>query len=262
MNLATKQRTIRTGAIAPRARSRAFTIVELFTSLMIIGILASLSLMGLTQARHIAQNATCANSLRQLGVANSLYLSDHQQKMYAYSVPMPTGRLWYFGFETLASLMSAEGNRWIDVTQSPLYPYVNQVGGIEVCPAFPYGDAIWKPKYRGASWGYGFNVFLSNVNVLTLPQPAGIMLFADCAQVNCFQAPASAKHPMLEEFYMLDATDPTIHFRHAGFANILFLDGHVEKFSMLPGTLDTRLPGVNCGRITPTGDLTYLTHAP
>ena len=58
---------IRAGAHAWHAPCRAFTIVELLAALTIIGILAGFSLMGLTQARHIAQNATCANSLRQLG---------------------------------------------------------------------------------------------------------------------------------------------------------------------------------------------------
>ncbi len=57
---------------------------------------------------------------------------------------------------------------------------------------------------------------------------------------------------------MIDNHHPTIHFRHGGCANILFLDGHVEKFTMYPGTLDTRLPSANVGRITPAGSMQYL----
>ena len=51
-----------------------------------------------------------------------------------------------------------------------------------------------------------------------LPRPGQIALFATCAQINTFQAPASAKKPMLEEFYFFNTTDcaNTIHFRHAG----------------------------------------------
>jgi prepilin-type processing-associated H-X9-DG protein len=232
--------------------------VELLVTIAIVAILATLSLESIAPMRAIAQGGYCANSLRQLGVATSLYLADHQHKMFAYSQPTPLGRLWYFGFETFASLNSPEGDRTVDVTQSPLYPYVQQVGGVEVCPSFPYDSAMWKPKYKGASWGYGFNTFLSNENVLTLPHPAQTLLFGDCAQVNNFQAPASASNPMLEEFYLIDNTYKTVHFRHAGGANILFLDGHVEKFTLYPGTLDTRLPGANVGRITPAGSMQYL----
>jgi prepilin-type N-terminal cleavage/methylation domain-containing protein/prepilin-type processing-associated H-X9-DG protein len=240
------------------ARPWGFTLLELIVSVAIVAILATLSFQSVGSIRTIAQGAYCANSLRQLGAATSLYLSDHKNTMFDYSLPVPGGRLWYFGFETFASLASAEGDRIVDVTKSPLYPYVEQVGGVEVCPSFPYNQAIWKPKYQGASWGYGFNTFLSNENVLTLPHPAQVLLFGDCAQVNNFQAPASAAHPMLEEFYMIQNTYLTIHFRHGACANILFLDGHVEKFTMYPGTLDTRLPTQNIGRITPVGSMQYL----
>jgi len=50
----------------------------------------------------------------------------------------------------------------------------------------------------------------------------------------------------------------TVHFRHGNCANILFLDGHVEKFTMYPGTLNKRLPEANVGRITPAGSSLYL----
>jgi prepilin-type processing-associated H-X9-DG protein len=63
---------------------------------------------------------------------------------------------------------------------------------------------------------------------------------------------------MIEEFYIIDNTYTTIHFRHGAFANILFLDGHVEKFTMYPGTDDSRLPNVHVGRITPIGSMQYL----
>ena len=244
---------------APGQRSASgFTLLELLVVMTIVAILATLSVQGISRMRAVAQGATCANSLRQLGMANSLYLSEHENKMYAYSQVVTGGRLWYFGYETQGSMMSAEGDRYIDVTKSPLYPYVHQVGGVEVCPAFPYGQAIWKPKYDRASWGFGLNTMIANKNVLTIKDPSQVILFGDCAQVNTFQAPASAHHPMIEEFYMIDSNDPTIHFRHGGYANILFLDGHVEKFTMYPGTLDTRLPSVEVGRITPLYSMQYL----
>jgi prepilin-type N-terminal cleavage/methylation domain-containing protein/prepilin-type processing-associated H-X9-DG protein len=235
-----------------------FTMMELLVCVTIVCILAALSLAGIGQVKSIAQGAYCANSLRQLGAATDLYLADHQHKCFAYAQVEPTGKLWYFGFETYSSIGSPEGDRIVDETQSPLYPYVQQVGGVEVCPSFPYGQAMWKPKYQGASWGYGFNTFLSGENMLNITHPAQVLLFGDCAQVNTFQAPASPKHPMLEEFYIIDNTYLTVHFRHGDCANILFLDGHVEKFTMYPGTLDTRLPAAHVGRITPAGSMLYL----
>ncbi len=239
--------------------ARGFTLIELTVSIAVVAILALLVFQGVQTSRTLAQGAYCANSLRQLGIATSLYLTDHQHKCFAYEKVETGGELWYFGFETFASLDSPEGQRTVDVTKAPIYPYVMQVGGVEVCPSFPYNMlSIWKPKYEGASWGYGFNTFLSNENVMTLQHPSQVILFGDCAQVNTFQAPASPSHPMLEEFYMIENSFQTIHFRHGGHANILFLDGHVEPFTLYPGTLDTRMPAENVGRITAFGSMQYL----
>ena len=242
-------------ALPPR---RAFTFIELILSIAIVCILAVLSIAGINQVKPVIQGSYCANSLRQLGLATTMYLNDHEHKCFAYAQLESAGKLWYFGFETYGSIASSEGDRVVDVTKSPLYPYVQQVGGVQICPSFPYGQAIWKPKYQGASWGYGFNTFLSNVNTLAIQHPSQVLIFGDCAQVNNFQAPADYSHPMLEEFYMIENTYQTIHFRHGGWANILFLDGHVQKFTMYPGTLDTRLPNCDVGRITQFGSMQYL----
>ena len=81
-------------------------------------------------------------------------------------------------------------------------------------------------------------------------------LFADAAQINDFQSPASPDHPMLEEWYYVDAAEgllgyPNAHFRHHERANVVFVDGHVDRESPAPGTLDERLPGELVGRLRP-----------
>lgn len=239
-------------------RARAFTLLELLVATSVIALLAALLLSALAKMRSIGQSAHCANSLRQLGVATQLYLGEHDRRFFAFSQPVKEGRLWYFGLEGAASLGRGEGKREIDVTKSPLYPYIQSVGGIEVCPAFPYELSVWKPKYRGASWGYGFNTTLSNVMATNIAAPSRMILFGDCAQVNTFQAPASASKPMLEEFYMIESNYRTIHFRHGAHANLLFLDGHIEAMTMYPGTSDDRLPEALVGRVTPVGSREYL----
>ncbi len=234
-----------------------FTLLELLVSLSILAVLVSLSLAGISKTRGAGQQAFCANSLRQLAVATRLYLTDNDQRFFAYSQTVPEGTLWYFGLEPGGG-SKAEGSRELDVTQGPLYRYIQQTGGVEICPSFPYESALWKPKFKGASYGYGFNTYLSGRNVLTLERPAKTILFGDCAQVNTFQAPASARNPMLEEFYMIDSSFKTIHFRHGTSANIVFTDGHVEAMKLYPGTQDTRLKQANVGRITPVGSTEYL----
>jgi prepilin-type N-terminal cleavage/methylation domain-containing protein/prepilin-type processing-associated H-X9-DG protein len=237
--------------------TRGFTLLELMVVLGIIAILATLSLASIGKLRAISQSAHCTNSLRQLGVATTLYLNDNNRTYFPFVKQTEEGRVWYFGMEPGFG-GGAEGSRELDVTQGPLHPYVQSVGGIEVCPAFPYESALWKPKFKGASWGYGYNIALSNLHSLRLERPAKVIVFGDCAQVNTFQAPASPKKPMVEEFYMIEHTYATVHFRHGATANLLFADGHVEAMQPHPGTEDPRLPEANVGRITPKGSMEYL----
>jgi prepilin-type processing-associated H-X9-DG protein len=89
--------------------------------------------------------------------------------------------------------------------------------------------------------------------------PVGTALYADAAQVNTFQAPASASHPMFEEFYNVDLetnyanpnNTPNGHFRHAQTANVTFADGHVDLEKPVAGSIDRRLPVQCIGQLRP-----------
>lgn len=235
---------------------RAFTLIELLVTVTIVGVLSALMLSIAGKMRAVGDKAKCANSLRQLGAATQLYLAENAQTFFAYSKNTADGKLWYFGLERSGG--GAEGSRELDKTKAPLYPYLQQVGGVEVCPAFPYESALWKPKFKGASYGYGFNLLLSEKRALTVARPAQTIVFGDCAQVNSFQPPASAKRPMIEEFYMFENWSQTAHFRHLGLAQMLFLDGHVDGLPCEPGTADTRVDGQIVGRISPVGSTKFL----
>ena len=65
----------------------------------VIAILSALSLGVFGKMRARAQQAHCTHSLRQLGMAASMYLSEHEQVFFPYLQATPEGRLWYFGFE-------------------------------------------------------------------------------------------------------------------------------------------------------------------
>lgn len=214
-----------------------------------IAILVAMLVPTLQRGRRAAQSARCVANLRQLGIASHLYWDDNNGACFRYRVGSTnSGELYWFGW--LAS--GAEGQRAFDVTAGALYPYL-RARGVELCPAFDYFSPRVKLKASGASYGYGYNLFLSSapneapVKITRLLRPGSCALFADAAQINTWQAPASPDHPMLEEWYYVDNTtnQPNGHFRHSKHANVVFCDGHVGPEKPLTGTTDKRMPESN-----------------
>ncbi len=241
------------GPLAVIATRRGFTLIELLVVIAIIGVLAALLLPALARGKASAQRLRCVSNLRQLGLAGQMYWDDNAGKAFAYrGASTNGGDLYWFGW--LAR--GAEGDRAFDPASGALYPYLGG-RGVEVCPALDYTLSSFKLKARIGAYGYGYNLHLSApaaqppVNLARITRTADLVFLADAAQVNTFQPPASPDHPMLEEFYYVNATEPTAHFRHSQTANVLFCDGHVAPEKPLPGSIDPRLPQFMVGRLRP-----------
>ena len=243
------------GARAPRPRD-AFTLVELLVVMAIIALLAGLAFPTLARGRQAAHGARCVANLRQMGIAVRLYWDDHEGRAFPEGVmQVRDGQLYWFGWLQ----DGPEGAREFDPREGKLWPYL--LGrGVETCPSLNRSHPLFKSKARGAAFGYGYNLHLGPrdpegsgrtppVRVDALADPSAVAVFADCAQINDFQAPASAEYPMLEEFYFFETTFRTVHFRHGSQAVVAFVDGHVEPQRPEPGSRDLRLPSQMVGRL-------------
>ena len=79
---------------------KQFTLIELLVVIAIIGILVSLLLPSLTRARYNTENTVCMSNLRQIGLAYTVYASDHDA-WYPDAWPdCPTGN-WYYAANTV-----------------------------------------------------------------------------------------------------------------------------------------------------------------
>jgi len=232
---------------------RAFTLVELLVVIAIIGILAALLFPAVARSKGSAQRIQCVSNLRQLGVAAQMYWDENGGACFRYTSGVTNGgQLFWFGWLGAG----AEGERAFDADTGALFPYLRG-RGVELCPALNPALAHFKLKATGAAYGYGYNLHLSSslkqapVKLARIARTSDTGLFADAAQVNTFQAPASEENPMLEEFYYVSTnrSEATAHFRHTHHATVVFCDGHVGMEKPEAGSLDSRLPNHFVGRL-------------
>jgi prepilin-type N-terminal cleavage/methylation domain-containing protein/prepilin-type processing-associated H-X9-DG protein len=244
---------------------RAFTLIEMLVVIAVIGILSALLLPALARGKAGAQRARCVSNLRQFGMAAQMYWDDNKQLCFTTATVSTNGGVthWCGWLET----SKPEGERAYDFSMGKLYPYLNR-SDARLCPSLSVLQSQIKLKATNIIFfSYGYNgVSLSPSRPTSPPIRVGQIkrltetaLFADAAQVNDFQAPASAANPMLEEWYYLDNPTNTTgrsyyphgHFRHSQQANVVFCDGHVAQEKFLPGSIDQKLPGQLVARLRP-----------
>jgi prepilin-type N-terminal cleavage/methylation domain-containing protein/prepilin-type processing-associated H-X9-DG protein len=248
---------------------RGFTLIELLVVIAVIAILASLMLPALIRSKASAWKTNCASNLHQLGIATQLYWDENSDNCFKWycgpSGATNGGQTYWFGW--IGS--GAEGTRPLDLTAGVLYPYL-QGSPVRLCPALGPALAQFKLKASEAVYGYGYNLYLSPTGnppsgkIDRAVRPTETVLFADAAQVNDFQAPASPQNPMLEEWYYVSVETnsfgrsyyPNGHFRHLQQANVVWCDGHASREKMVAGSLDPKLPSQQVGQLRP--EILYL----
>ncbi len=257
-------------------RKAAFTLLETIAIVSVTAVLIALIAPSALKAYESASLVVAAENIRQLSAGGQQYLGDNDHHFWKYRENGAAsldahgntiyGTRYWFGFETSSSAVAAEGSRDFDASQGPLAGYVPK--GIHPDPSFATHADAFKPKYRCGYIGIGYNVLLGGgwspttrtvtMTSWQLTKPSEVVVFATSAQVNTFQAPASAAHPMLEEFYGLDQNEKTVHFRQGTAALVGFADGSCGFLPMDESTRDNRIKGVNIGRFAPVGSFKYL----
>ncbi len=203
-----------------RLPRHAFTLVELLTVIATIAILAGLLLPALSQAHEKAKAANCVSNLRQIGLAQAIYLLDHH--VYPIHGTQSKTNPWSAEF---GATMGGVRRVYVCPSYRLALNWTN--------PAIAFGEiASVSYAYNGfgcsmsAMLGLDDGIFSAQVKDTQIVAPPDMIAYGD--------GPESAN-------LCMTLFDPTLGWeeggrfvswgpsrRHNRGANILFCDGHVE----------------------------------
>ncbi len=207
----------------------SFTLIELLIVVAIIAILAGMLLPALNNARETARAISCANNLKTIGTANSLYSNEYDGNTFI-SYCNTSGWRWP---RLVAPYL--EPSPHLDSAGLPSGQFFSNKFGCPSSAALRKPDSAKTYKIHELSYGVNFQEYANTGSCKYLMHkmgkikyPSALFFMGDTTMYN-----VASNNASLSAYLSTGESNstPLVAYRHGRMMNALFFDGHVNKLS-------------------------------
>ncbi|MBN1345780.1 MAG: prepilin-type N-terminal cleavage/methylation domain-containing protein [Phycisphaerae bacterium] len=245
----------------------AFTLIELLVVVAIVALLMAILLPSLGAGRAIARSAVCKSNLHQIHLANQMYAGENHDYYVPAAWDMEDGfggRHRWHGVRESSGVHPDPNKNHFDPARGPLVQALGRQGQVKRCPEFvPFVHEGAMNAFEEGTGGYGYNdrgvgsraydpkaygsadspryLWQRAMRVTEIERPGATVMFTDAAFVSGTGPFYLIEYSFAEApfwvwqrwsppyaVYEWGQPVPSIHFRHRGKANVVWVDGHAD----------------------------------
>jgi prepilin-type N-terminal cleavage/methylation domain-containing protein len=174
---------------------RAFTLIELLVVIAIIAILAAILFPVFAQAKMAAKKSTHISNYKQIGTANMIYMSDHDDMFPQAFARRPDGTWFYGGVHPVPAnaVLTAPWNTPERIHQASnfwgnsLQPYMKNLDLFEMTAAKgtpSVAGEVFNTAVKPAKMGLTFNGYLHTYSGTAMENVAVVPMYWNVQSVN------------------------------------------------------------------------------